>query len=118
FRAPLYSAILAVGYAVGVPEALMPDVARLINVIAYVAILIFVGLLAQEVWRNKWAAAIAVLVVGLHPVPQFFAGDPYDITITTALVAAFAWVGWRVVTDEKRQAGLVAIASVLLGVGC
>ncbi len=118
FRAPLYSAVLAVGYAAGVPEALMPDLARLINVVAYVAMLVFVGMLAQAVWKNKWAGVVGVLAVGLHPVPHFFAGDPYDITITSALLAAFAWVGWRVVSNEQRQPGLVAVASLLIGAGC
>lgn len=118
FRAPAYSALLAIGYAMGVPDALMPDVARLLNVVAYVAMLIFVGLLTHSIWKSRVAMAVAVLVVGLHPVPHFFAGDPYDIIITTALVAAFTWIGWLIISQHKWRPWLVVGSSLIIGAGC
>lgn len=111
YRAPLYPALLALWILAGVPDLLLPDAARLSNLIAHVASVLLVFELARGIWGDWRAGLFAALLYALYPVALFYAGDPFDITLATALALAATLAAWR--ADERRSGGLALLASVL-----
>lgn len=98
YRAPLYPALIAVFVALGVPEVLLPDVARLLNLLAHVASALLVFELARRLWATLGAGLLAGVLYALYPVALHFAGDPLDIALATTLALAAtlaAWLAWE-----------------------
>jgi len=88
-RAPLYPYLLSLFLSAGVPDALLPWVARWLNALALAAIAAAVAAAALRLWKKPLCAWLAGLLVALNPVLVFFAGDAFDIL----LAAAAALVG-------------------------
>ncbi len=118
FRSPTYSALLALFLKSGITAARLPDLARLLNFISLLGLCWVVGRWSWEVWGKTSSMLLSLLLVGLHPVVWFFAGDPYDILLTTAFFAGFGWWGWRLWNQTSWTWPPVLAAGLLLGAGC
>ncbi len=98
YRAPLYPALIAVFIQLGVPEGLLPDAARLVNLLAHVASAILVYELARRIWGKVNAGLLGGALYALYPVALHFAGDPLDISLATSLALGStlaAWLAWE-----------------------
>jgi 4-amino-4-deoxy-L-arabinose transferase-like glycosyltransferase len=117
YRAPLYPALISLFIPLGVPEGLLPDIARLLNLIAHVASATLVFELARRVWNDVRAGLLGGALYALYPVALHFAGDPLDISLATTLALAAtlaAWLAWeRTSVRAALAAGaLLAIAAL------
>ncbi|WP_309399928.1 hypothetical protein [Cerasicoccus maritimus] len=88
YRAPLYPLMLSLGVGLGLPEALWPDFARLINLSSWLVSLWLVYRLAGALWNHERAQLVAMAIWAFYPVGLFFIGDPLDITLSIALLLA------------------------------
>lgn len=109
YRAPLYPALLSIFMRMGAPDALMPDVARLINLLAHLAAALLVYELARRVWTDVRAGLLAGVFYSLYPVALDLAGDPMDVTLGTALALAGTLSAW--VAYDSRRFGLAVLAA-------
>lgn len=111
YRAPLYPALIALWILAGVPDGLLPDAARLLNLIAHLASVMLVFELARRAWDGWRAGLCAGLLYALYPVALFYAGDPFDITLATALALAATLAAWT--AGERRSASAALLAAAL-----
>ena len=111
YRAPLYPALLSIFMRLGVPDPLMPDVARLINLLCHLAAALLVFELARRVWSDARAGLLAGAFYALYPVALDLAADPMDITLGTALALGGTLVAW--LAYEDRRSGLAILAAAL-----
>ncbi|MCC6592255.1 MAG: hypothetical protein IT479_03185 [Xanthomonadales bacterium] len=95
YRAPLYPALLAIFIRLGVPDGLLPDAARLLNLVAHLSSCLLVFELARRTWADLRAGLLAGLLYACYPVALHFAGDPLDITLATALALAATLCAWN-----------------------
>ena len=114
-RAPLYPYLLSLFLSAGVPDALLPWVARWLNALALAAIAAAVAAAALRLWKKPLCAWLAGLLVALNPVLVFFAGDAFDILLaaaacTAALALLARWL------ETRSWQGTLAIG-VLLALG-
>jgi hypothetical protein len=115
YRAPLYSALLALPAALGVPAAALPDLARLINLLAHIGSTLLVFELARALWSRTAAGLLAGLLYALYPVHAHFAGDPLDISLAIFLSLAATWFAWRAGQpgEPRRSAAFAGILIAL-----
>lgn len=111
YRAPLYPALVSLFVLAGVPEGLLPDAARLLNLVAHLGSALLVFELARRVWADLRAGVLAGLLYGLYPVALHFAGDPLDITLATTLALAATLCAWH---SAERGSGAQAFAAAAL----
>lgn len=109
FRAPLYPGLLAVLLWLGVPEALLPEAARVLNLALHLVATLAMHDLVLRVAGHRLAAGVAAAVYALYPVSLHFAGDPLDTTAAMALAAIAT--RFAVVHLQSRSAGSAAAAA-------
>ncbi|MCH8541201.1 MAG: hypothetical protein LAT58_10595 [Opitutales bacterium] len=85
YRAPLYAGILSLFYQIGLTEAGVIWIARLLNMLSHLAIAGAGAFLASYFWRDSRAGLTAFLLLGLYPILLHFAGDPLDTVFGLAL---------------------------------
>ncbi|WOO41273.1 hypothetical protein [Rubellicoccus peritrichatus] len=88
YRAPGYPLVLSIAVKLGLPEILLPDWARLVNLLSWLISLWLIWRLAIELWGDISAGIVACLIWALYPVGLFFMVDPLDITLAVALMLA------------------------------
>jgi len=109
YRAPLYSALLALISKLGAPPSFLPDAARLLNLLAHCISTVLVFELARRMWQKSVAGLLAGALYGLYPVAIHFASDPLDVSLGTALAllgTLAAWLAW-----ERRSVALAFAAA-------
>jgi len=109
YRAPLYPAVLSIFVRLGAPAGLLPELARLLNLLAHLASAILVFEMARRMWNDHRAGLLAGVLYALYPVAVDFAGDPMDITLATTLALAGTYAGWQ--AFERRRVGDAVIAA-------
>ncbi len=112
YRAPLYSALIAVGIELGVADAALPDLARLINLVAHLISTLLVFELARRMWGQTRAGLLGGVLYALYPVAVHFAGDPLDITVATTLALGATLAIWR--AHERLSWQLAMLSAMLL----
>lgn len=112
YRAPLYPALISLFIGLGVPEDLLPDAARLLNLVAHVASATLVFELARRVWGELRAGLLAGALYALYPVALHFAGDPLDISLATTLALGATLAAWM--AAERRSSVTAVAAGALL----
>lgn len=98
YRAPLYSALLALASKLGIPDSFLPDTARLINLFAHACSTLLIFELARRAWTSTGAGILAGILYAVYPVAVHFASDPLDMSVGTALALAgtlAAWLAWQ-----------------------
>lgn len=98
YRAPLYSALLALASKLGIADSFLPDTARLINLFAHACSTLLIFELARRAWTATSAGILAGTLYAVYPVAVHFASDPLDMSVGTALALAgtlAAWLAWQ-----------------------
>lgn len=120
YRAPAYSFLLSIPLRWGLAASSLPDLARLLNAGGYLVSIGGILFLTWRTWRSRAAMWMGGLLFTLHPVPVFFAGDPYDAILSMAcLVLALCGVerwqaaGWRGWGWPLGTAALLAVGNQL-----
>ncbi|MGH8597852.1 MAG: hypothetical protein ACREXT_14440, partial [Gammaproteobacteria bacterium] len=117
YRAPLYSALLAVPLWLGVNPLALPLLARLFNGVCHLLSVWVVWRLAGVLWRRRAAQIFSATLVGFNPVLLHFCGDALDITTAiTALVAGVA-AALIAIRRAQRPGWWWSIASLAFGLG-
>lgn len=114
YRAPLYPALISLFVWLGVPEGLLPDAARALNLAAHTVSAILVFELAGRVWGDVRASLLAGALYALYPVALHFAGDPLDISVATTLALAATMAAWLAWERSSLAAALAAGALLAL----
>lgn len=117
YRAPLYSALLALVSKLGVPEGFLPDSARLINLLAHTCSTLLVFELARRFWNSLNAGILAAGLYALYPVAVHFASDPLDMSLATcfALAATLCiWLAWEQHSSAWAFAAACAVSLAAL----
>lgn len=86
YRAPGYSALLALALKLGWPDAGLLGFARLLNSLCHLLTTALCFQLASRLWQRPAAAYLAASLVGFNPVLLHFAGDALDITLALSLL--------------------------------
>jgi hypothetical protein len=113
YRAPLYSALLALPASLGLPAGALPDLARLINLLAHIGSTLLVFELARALWSRTAAGVLAGLLYALYPVHAHFAGDPLDISLAIFLTLAATWFTWHAARPGRPRRGAL-FAGILI----
>ena len=95
YRAPGYSALLALALRAGLPDMHLMLFARLFNGLCHLASAGMVFGLARALWQRAGAAYLAAALVGFNPLLLHFAGDALDITLAITLLVAGVWASLR-----------------------
>jgi len=115
YRAPLYPLLISGGIGLGLPESLWPDLARLINLLAWSMSVFLAGRLAGRLWASERAAIAAAALWAFYPVGLFFLGDPLDVTLATALLLAGLDRAVAFLKTASPQAALASGFLLVLG---
>ncbi len=111
YRAPLYPALISVFLHIGVPDAALPEIARLINLLAHTLSALMVFELAWRLWERRGASLLAGSLYALYPVVVHFSGDPLDIIFSSALALASTLA---FVVSAQRNSWRFAMAGAVL----
>lgn len=114
-RAPLYPYLLSLFLSAGVPDALLPWIARWLNALALAAIAAAAAAAALQLWNKARCAWLAGLLVALNPVLVFFAGDAFDILLATAACTAALALLPRALENMDRRRTLAIGLLLALG---
>ena len=113
YRAPGYSALLALVMKLGWPQAHLVLGARLLNGLCHLASTWLCYHIASRLWRSHAAGVIAVVLVGFNPVLLHFAGDALDITLAiTLMLAGFALANSSPQPRRRTSALCLALAGL------
>lgn len=107
YRAPGYSALLALALHAGLPDQHLMLFARIFNGLCHLASTAMVFGLARTLWPRIGAAYLAATLVGFNPVLLHFAGDALDITLASALLVA----GVSASVSPRASRGASALAA-------
>ena len=116
YRAPLYSALLAIPLVLGLTPTNLVMVARVFNALCHLATTYLVWRSAGRIAERRAGQYLAASLVGFNPVLLHFCGDALDITAAiTALVLGVAALLRAL--DHPPSPGTWALASLWLGIG-
>ena len=116
YRAPLYSALLAIPLVLGLTPTHLVVVARVFNALCHLATTYTVWRSAGRIAERRAGQYLAASLVGFNPLLLHFCGDALDITAAiTALVLGVAALLRALV--HPPSPGTFALASLWLGIG-
>jgi hypothetical protein len=88
FRAPVYPGFLALLLKIGVPFDGLLGAARMLNGVCHLATTVLLFFTALRLWKSPRAALFAGVLFGINPVALYFAGDPFDISMSMSWLMA------------------------------
>jgi len=101
YRAMLYPLILAVPFALGVPETLIPHMATLVGVLLHLMGTLFVHSIARRWFARSEAGLIAAVLYGFNPVLVHYATQILDATLGNVLFLGGLWSFTRAAPTDR-----------------
>ena len=114
YRAALYPSLVAWLIKAGVSATQLPFAARLLNGVLFLLSTSLVWLIAQRVWRQQGAAAVAALLFGLNPVVLHFVADPLDLSLAMTLMLGGVLASVRALAGDTIERAALVCAALLL----
>ena len=101
YRAPLFSAILAIPLWFGFEPAQLPLLARAMNGALHLGSTLLAWQIAGRLWASRTAQYTATTLIGFNPILLHFSGDALDITCAIA----FMMLGLKALVDACASPG-------------
>jgi 4-amino-4-deoxy-L-arabinose transferase-like glycosyltransferase len=115
YRAPLYSALLAVPLGLGLDPAWLPAFARTLNFLAHLGSACAVAGITLRLGGSRYSALGAFALWGIYPVALHLAGDPLDITLGIALLLGGIYFALGIAREAPAPSNAGALAALAGG---